>query len=186
MKILCLNGSPRKKGNTAKIAERFCETAEILGSEVKIVALRKLKYQGCTACGACKKKSEKCVLKDDLSVILKKMDKYDVVVFGSPVYYGDLCSQMKAFIDRTYSYLTSDYKSRLTPGKTLVMILPQGDTDEKHFADIFPRYFEFFKWYGFKDGYSIRACGADEKDGKTMEKALKEAEELAAKISMAK
>ena len=182
MKILCINGSPKKKGNTAKIIDRFCKTAEKLGAKVKTASLGKLKYDGCIACGACKRKSDECVLKDDISSLLRKLKKCDVVVLGSPIYFGDLTSQMKAFVDRTYSYLTSDYKSRLEAGKTLVMILPQGDPDNTHFADVFQRYFEFFKWYGFKDAFCIRACGADEKDEKAMETAIKDAKDLAKKI----
>ena len=127
MRILCVNGSPRQKSNTAKIMTAFKEAAEELGAKVKTAALGKLDYCGCIACGACKRKSEECVLDDDISPLLKKFAKADVVVLGSPVYYGDLTSQMKAFMDRTYAFLTPDFKSRLAPGKTLLMILPQGD-----------------------------------------------------------
>jgi len=182
MRVLCINGSPRKKSNTAKIMAAFQEVAEEFGAKVKKATLGKLDYQGCVACGACKRNAEECVLKDDISPVLRKMARADIVVLGSPIYYGDLTSQMKAFVDRTYAFLTPDYKSRLNPGKTLVMILPQGDPEPAHFADVFPRYHEFFKWHGFARGISIRACGADAPDGAALTAAIAEARALAEKL----
>ncbi|MGD9505996.1 MAG: flavodoxin family protein [Syntrophobacteraceae bacterium] len=54
MKIICLLGSPRKNGNSAAIAERFCETAKKSGAEVQTFALNELNFRGCQACMACK------------------------------------------------------------------------------------------------------------------------------------
>ena len=163
-KIICLLGGPRPKGNSAAIAKRFSETAEKLGAEITTFALNKLKYSGCQACMTCKTKLEKCVLKDDLAEVLESVREADVLVMVSPTYYGEVTSQLKSFIDRTFSYLVSDYTtnpnpSRLSPGKELVFIQTQGDPDESKYADIFPRYEYFFKWYGFGETHLIRACG---------------------------
>lgn len=188
MKVVCLFGSPRVKGNTATIANRFIETAEGLGADVKTYTLNKLTYRGCQACMTCKTKLDKCVLKDDLSEVLDAVRQADVLVLASPTYYGEVTSQTKGFIDRTYSYLVPDYTtnpnpSRLEPGKTMVMILAQANPDEKNFADIFPRYDFFFKWYGFTQNRLIRACGlADASDIKNREDILKTAEEVAKEV----
>ncbi len=182
MKITCVLGSPRQNGNSAKIAESFCKTAALKKAEVRSYALNKLTFRGCQACMACKGKSEFCVIRDAAFEILDEVKRSDVVVLASPVYYGDVTSQLKAFIDRTFCYLTPDYKSRLTPGKTAVMILPQGDPDEKNFADVFPRYKQFFNWFGFKECHLIRACNADEAKSGTVEAAVRKAEELADRI----
>ncbi len=189
MKTVCLLGSPRPKGNSAIIAKRFCETAEGLGAEVQIFSLNKLKYRGCQACMTCKTKLEKCVLKDDLSEILEAVRDAEVLVLATPTYYGDVSSQLKAFIDRTYSYLASDYQtnptpSRLSPGKKLVFIQTQGDPDENNFSDVFPRYEAFFKWYGFGETCLIRACGLnDPEEVESHEDVLKTAEETAKKLT---
>ena len=145
MKIVCLLGSPRPKGNSGAIAARFSETAEDLGAEVTTFALNKLKYRGCQACMTCKTKLEKCVLKDDLAEVLDAIRDAEVLVLATPIYYADISSQLKAFIDRTYSYLVPDYATnpspcRLSPGKKLVFIEAQGHPDESLFADVFPRY----------------------------------------------
>ncbi|MGA2935586.1 MAG: flavodoxin family protein [Syntrophobacteraceae bacterium] len=164
MKIVCLLGSPRENGNSATIANRFCDTAERLGAEVQTFVLNKLEYRGCQGCMACKTKLDRCALEDDLTEVLDAVCETDVLVLASPVYYGDVSSQLKAFIDRTYSYLASDYLTnpkpcRLAEGKKLVFILTQGNPDQERFAGIFERYDYFFRWYGFTDSHLIRACG---------------------------
>jgi multimeric flavodoxin WrbA len=164
MKIVCLLGSPRPKGNSAFLADRFCRTAEALGAEIQTFALNKLKYRGCQACMTCKTKLDRCVLKDDLAEVLDAIRGAQVLVMASPIYFGEVSSQLKAFIDRTFSYLVPDYTtnphpSRLAPGKKLVMILAQGDPGEQQYTDVFPRYDSFFKWYGFDESHLIRACG---------------------------
>ncbi len=64
MKIICLLGSPRPKGNSAAMASKFCETAKGLGAEVTTFALNKLKYRGCQACMTCKTKLENSLKKN--------------------------------------------------------------------------------------------------------------------------
>lgn len=163
MNIVCLSGSPRAKSNSSTIANRFLETAEKFGAKVKTYTLNDLKYRGCQGCMACKTKHEKCVLKDDLTEALDAVYDADVLVLASPTYYGDISSQMKGFIDRTYSYLKPDFMTnpspaRLPQGKKVVFINTQAQPEEA-FTDIFPRYDFFFKWSGFTESYLIRACG---------------------------
>jgi len=164
MKVVCLASSPRPKGNSATLAKRFCDTAAKKGAVVETFALNKLSYRGCQACMTCKTKLERCVLKDDLTEVLDAIRDADILVMATPVYYGEVSSQLKAFIDRTFSYLKPDYitnaqPSRLPGPKKLVFIQTQAQPGEKAFADIFPRYDFFFKWYGFKESHLIRACG---------------------------
>jgi multimeric flavodoxin WrbA len=189
MRIVSVLGSPRPKGNSVLLADRFCRTAEALEAESQSFALNKLKYRGCQACMTCKTKLDRCVLKDDLTQVLDAIRDADVLVMASPIYYGEVSSQMKAFIDRTFSYLVPDFDtnpnpSRLAPGKKLVMILAQGDPGEELYADVFPRYAAFFKWYGFDESYVIRACGVlapGEVEGR--QEVLNQVEVLARKIT---
>jgi multimeric flavodoxin WrbA len=188
MKIVCLLGSPRPKGNSVAITNRFCDTAQRLGADVQSFSLNKLKYRGCQACMTCKTKLDRCVLKDDLADVFDAVREADVLVMATATYYGEVTSQLKGFIDRSFSFLTPDYMtnpnpSRLQPGKKLVFVQTQAEPDEKQFADVFPRYEAFFKWYGFKDSYLIRACGVlDAGDVETREDVMKKAEETAEKI----
>jgi multimeric flavodoxin WrbA len=166
MKIACLLGSPRRHGNSSTVAEHFCNTAVGFGAEVRTFALNELKYRGCQACMACKTKLDRCILDDDLSEVLGAVSESDIVVLASPVYFGEVSSQMKAFIDRTFSFLVPDYitnpkKSRVEPGKTLIFVLAQGNPDEKAFSNIFPKYDFFFKLSGFESRL-VHACGVRE------------------------
>ncbi len=188
MNIVCLLGSPRKKSNSSTLAKRFVATAKKLGAKVKTYTLNDLKYRGCQACMACKKKLEKCALKDELAEVLEAVQESDVLVMASPVYFGDVSSQLKACIDRMYSFLKPDYVTnpspvRLAPGKKLVMVLTQGNPDEQAFSDIFSRYDYFMKWYGFKESHLIRACGVREAgDIETRQDILTLAEEIARQV----
>jgi multimeric flavodoxin WrbA len=164
MKIVCLLGSPRENGNSSTIAKRFCDSAGRLGAEVKTFSLNKLEFRGCQGCMLCKTKLDKCALEDDLTEVLEAVRSADVLVLASPVYYWDVSAQLKAFLDRTFSYLMPDYisnpnKSRLQPGKKLVFILAQANPDETKFTDIFPKFDFFFRMYGFSESHFIRACG---------------------------
>jgi len=189
MKIVCLLGSPRPKGNSTLIADRFCKTAEALGAELQTFALNRLKYRGCQACMTCKTKLDRCVLKDDLTEVLDAVRDAGVLVMASPIYYGEVSSQLKGFIDRTFSYLVPDFStnpqpSRLSPGKKLVMILAQGDAGEAQYADVFPRYEAFFRWYGFNDNHLLRACGVFAPgEVEARKEIMAQAEEAAKKIA---
>ncbi len=164
MKIVCLLGSPRENGNSSTIARQFCKIAEELGSRTRTFILNDLQFRGCQGCMACKTKLDRCALSDDLTEVLDDIREADALVLASPVYYWDVSSQMKAFLDRTFSFLVPDFitnpqKSRLPSGKKLLLILAQNNPDRNSFSDIFPKFDYFFKAYGFTETYLIRAFG---------------------------
>jgi len=163
MKIVSLLGSPRSMSNSSAIAHHFLKTAAELGAETRSFELNRLSYRGCQGCYACKTTIERCVLQDDLAQVLAAVAEADLLLLATPVYYGEVTSQLKGFMDRTFSFLVPDYRSnpqpsRLTP-KKLVFVQTQGNPDEELFADIFPRYEKFLRWEGFGDAKLIRACG---------------------------
>jgi multimeric flavodoxin WrbA len=180
MKVVAVLGSPRRGGNSDTVVKWLSETAEQLGAEVRTFALNELAYRGCQACMGCKTTSEKCVLEDDLTRILDAVSEADILLMATPIYYYDVSSQLKTFIDRTFSYLVPDFlmnpdRSRLSPGKTFVLVLTQG-YDENCQTDVFPRYARAFNELGFGSGHLIRACGLV---GAGRTAALEEAAELA-------
>jgi len=164
MKIICLNGSPRKNSNSAALAKRFTDTAERLGAKVETIVLNDLRYRGCQGCLSCKTTSDKCVLDDDLAKVLESLKEADAVVMAMPVYCSDVPGQFKCFLDRTFSYMSPGYRegapSRVPAGKKLVFIITQGAPMEDLFADIPKRYTEFLKRsMGFGETYIIRGVG---------------------------
>jgi multimeric flavodoxin WrbA len=188
MEIVCLLGSPRQKGNSATVAGRFCDKARERGANVTTFVLNRLKYRGCQGCMMCKTKLDRCVLEDDLAEVLDAVRGADVLVMATPIYFGEVSSQLKGFIDRTFSYFVPDYAtnpkpSRLPPGKKLVFVQTQGQPDERLYADVYPRYEYFFRWSGFKDNHLIRACGLyGQKDVVGREDVMKLAVETAERI----
>ena len=162
MKVVCLYGSARRKGNSALLAQRFLASASSRGAEISEYHLNELTLHGCQGCNRCKVDLDTCVLNDDLSPVLDAVFNADLVVFATPVYYGDVTAQLKMFIDRSYCYLRPGYinldqPSRLASPKPLVFIVAQGHRDPKAFSDILPRYTELFRWTGFASVYPLRA-----------------------------
>ncbi|MFA7158400.1 MAG: flavodoxin family protein [Kiritimatiellia bacterium] len=128
-KILIINGSPKKNGNTTTLAEWFAEGARANGARIEIIraAELKLKSAGCTSCRACQKMKEYgCVINDDLKPVLAKMAKSDVIVIATPLYFFGVSAQLKVIFDRMFSLYKWDNKAgtmkTVLKGKTLVLI----------------------------------------------------------------
>ena len=188
MKFVCLYGSPRRYGNSATIARAFLETAKHQGAVVESFYLYSLKYAGCNACMACKTLNGACVKKDDLSRVLEAVREGDVLVLAAPIYYGDVSAAMRAFVERSHSYLGPNYgplpgDSRLEPGKKLVLVIAQGHAACKH-GEVYLKYKKYFGWYGFNQSFLLQACEViepgeiKEKQPEILEQARLLAEEL--------
>jgi len=128
-KILIINGSPVKNGNTAILVNWFAGGARLKGAEVEIVnaALLKYKSNGCISCRKCQKiKEYLCVIKDEAQPVLAKMVQVDVIVMATPLYFYGPSAQLKLVMDRMFSLYKWDNKAGTmkTPlkGKTFVLI----------------------------------------------------------------
>ena len=160
MKITAIFGSPLKNGNTETMAEAFLAECAAGGADITRWRLNELDYKGCSGCLGCKTGSEECVLRDGLTPLLRDVHGADVLLLATPVYFFDVTSQLKGFIDRGYSFFTPDwYKkkkmSRLRPGKELVFVVAQGG-EERVFHDLLQRYSAIFAAFGFKPLHLIR------------------------------
>jgi multimeric flavodoxin WrbA len=139
--------------------------AEGVGAEIAIYRLYELNFRGCTACLACKRTSEECVLKDDLAPVLRAVRQADGLILASPIYFGQITGELKSFIDRMYSmlapgYLSSSDRSRLSPGRKCGFITTQGNPSPEVFANVFPTYEGFLgpEWMGYETR-AIRGLG---------------------------
>ncbi len=122
MKAIAINGSPRKGWNTDLILQEALKGAADAGAEVEMIHLYDLNFTGCRSCFACKRKGAepaKCFWKDDLSPVLDKILSADAVFFGTPIYFGEITSQMHALIERLSFILMTydDYSRKLFHGK---------------------------------------------------------------------
>ena len=104
MKALIINGSPRKKFNTAQMLESAMKGAADAGAETEWIDLYDYEFTGCRSCFACKVKNSKtnglCAVRDSIRPVLEKAKDADVIVFGCPVYYGYPTGQLRNFIER--------------------------------------------------------------------------------------
>ena len=101
--ILVLAGSPRKHGNTDRLADEFIRGAQEAGHHVEKIYLKDQKINGCLGCGACQRNGGTCVQKDDMENICEKWLAADAVVLASPVYFYTWSAQIKAVLDRTFA-----------------------------------------------------------------------------------
>lgn len=108
MRVVAINGSPRKKWNTATILGKYLEGAQSVDASVEthLINLYDLRYTGCISCFQCKllggPSYGKCALKDDLSAPLEDALHADVLILGSPIYFSDISGMMRCFIERLY------------------------------------------------------------------------------------
>ncbi len=100
MKVLAINGSARKDGNTAILINTVFEELHQAGIETEMVQLSGKIIEPCRACWACGGR-KKCVHKKDLfQEIFEKMTQADGIILGSPVYTANISANMQAFLER--------------------------------------------------------------------------------------
>lgn len=128
-KIVIIDGGPRRIFNTASMLQKFAEGASSVSNEieVKTVRLYGLDYKGCMSCMACKikgKASNVCKFKDALTPVLEEIAEADGLVLGSPIYFGDVTGQMRAFLERlAFPWLSYNDYSMTAPKRMPVVLV---------------------------------------------------------------
>lgn len=100
-KILLINGSPHEHGCTYTALQEVADTLAAGGVDSEFVYLGTKPVAGCIACGSCAG-TGRCVFGDQVNEVLEKLDEYDGIVTGSPVYYAGPSGQICAFLDRLF------------------------------------------------------------------------------------
>jgi len=119
LKVIAINGSPRKKWNTATLLEKAIEGAVSQGAETRLIHLYDLNFRGCISCFACKKRGGEnygtCAVQDDLTSIYAEIKEASALILGSPIYFGDVTGIMRSFLER----LLFPYLAYESPPRTL-------------------------------------------------------------------
>jgi multimeric flavodoxin WrbA len=104
MKVIAINGSPNKKGNTFHALSMVGSELKAGGIEFEILHIGNKSIRGCNACGKCSvTRDEKCIIKtDDLNEWIQEVKEADGILLGSPVYYSGIPGTMKSFLDRLF------------------------------------------------------------------------------------
>lgn len=108
-KIVILNGSPRRNGNTSALVKAFTQGAESAGNTVTEFFLDSMEIHGCRGCfGGHSSQECPCVQKDDMSQIYPAVKESDVVVLATPLYYWNMSGQIRTAIDRLFALEEGD------------------------------------------------------------------------------
>ena len=106
MKVIGLNGSPRKNWNSAQMLEHALKGAAAAGAETELIHLIDLNATGCRSCFACKriggKSFGRCAVRDDLTDILNRILETDAVIISAPVYFGDVPGMVRNLFERLW------------------------------------------------------------------------------------
>ncbi|MDR0646634.1 MAG: flavodoxin family protein [Elusimicrobiota bacterium] len=101
MKIIALNGSPRKNGNTKILIDTVLKPLTDAGAQTKIIQLGASGIKPCIACGGCiKQKNRKCVVEDVLNTFIEDIWAADALIIGSPTYFANATAEVRSFVDR--------------------------------------------------------------------------------------
>lgn len=102
MRVVALNGSPRKKGNTYTLLQAVTSVLDDEGIATETIQLGGRQVRGCSACGKCfENRDRRCIVDDDLNGMLERVFNADGIIIGSPTYFSNVSAEVKAFIDRT-------------------------------------------------------------------------------------
>jgi multimeric flavodoxin WrbA len=155
MRILAVNGAPRKKGHTEELLSLFCAGAESVGGEVSVVNLVDYDIQPCHGCYHCwtdGNASHTCVIEDQMSEIIEQFYQSEALILATPVYFHTLSALLKRFIERLLPLLKPELvEGRLgvdrirlrDPGrgpKRSVLIAAAGQRDIRGMAPIVPTF----------------------------------------------
>ena len=127
-KILVLLGSPRKKGNSATLADQIIAGVESVGATAEKIFLHGKAISPCQACYACQRPdSEGCAIDDEMQPIYGKLIEAHGWVIASPVYWFSMSAQTKLFLDRCFALPA--YKKDAFTGKRIAVAMSFGDED---------------------------------------------------------
>lgn len=146
-KIVILNGSPRKAGNTAALTAEFTKGAKESGNTVTEFFLDGMDIHGCKGCFGGKSSREcPCVQRDDMDKIYPEVKECDVIVLATPLYYWNMSGQIRTAIDRLFALEEGDGNLLRGHGRASVLLMA---AEGNGFDDVLLYYdhlMEHLKW----------------------------------------
>ena len=135
MKILLINGSPKKEGNTFIALSEVQKTLEAEGVETEMIHVGHKDIHGCIACLKCRE-TGKCVFNDIVNEVAEKFKEADGIVVGSPVYYASPNGTLLSFLDRLF--YSAPYDKSMKVGAAVAVARRSGTTAT---FDVLNKYF---------------------------------------------
>lgn len=125
MKVLLINGSPHAKGSTFTALNEVASTLQEEGIDTDIIQVGHLDIRGCISCNQCSKLNH-CVFDDKVNEIASKLDEYQGIVIGTPVYYASANGTLISFLDRLFYSYSGDLRMKV--GASVVSCRRGGNT----------------------------------------------------------
>ncbi|MBR3799898.1 MAG: flavodoxin family protein [Bacteroidales bacterium] len=181
-KILIVNGSKRMKGNSYALENRIAE--QLKGkADVTLFEIGKKDVSACLACDACKRQhTPNCIQNDDFTSLIPEIDSCDAMLILAPVHWDQFPAQLKAFLDRTYSFMDftqPDFSMAGRKDKKLAGYFFAGFGPVNVYTQMVETNLKSFATAGFRD-YKAHVAGDANVPGSIMEKPadLKAADEI--------
>jgi multimeric flavodoxin WrbA len=159
--ILILTGSPRKGGNSDKLADAFIAGAQQAGHTTVRYTTADKNIKGCIDCKTCFTKGVACSVPDDFNGLAPLVEQADMIVFATPLYWFSFPTQLKAAIDKFYSFFIGKRELKI---KECALLVCAGDSDESCFEGIVASYKLIARFLNWKDSGTILVPGLHGKD----------------------
>lgn len=157
--IILITGSPRKDGNSDRMAAVFIKGATAAGHTVNRFDAASHKVAGCRACDTCWSKGTPCSFADDFNeVCAPLLEQADAIVFCMPLYFYGFPAQIKAPLDKMYAYAVPQCERKLKLKESAFMICG-GDETEESFGGAVETYRQVAKYCGWQDRGILIATG---------------------------
>ncbi|MCK5758406.1 MAG: flavodoxin family protein [Clostridiales bacterium] len=179
MKALLINGSPRNFGSTSILLEKVRQGLIRSDYETTVYCLGDMNINYCKGCKHCYDTGE-CIINDDMQIIMETLASADIVVLGTPSYWGAVTGQMKVFFDRSTPYCDTNpslqYISKMKQGISIVV---RTGMDENENISILEKIEHYFGHMGIRPIGRLSATGIDSpSDFESRQDYLKQAFEL--------
>jgi multimeric flavodoxin WrbA len=159
--ILVLTGSPRNGGNSDKLADAFIVGAQQAGHQVVKFSTADKHIKGCVDCQTCFSRESACSIPDDFAILAPLLEQADMIVFATPLYWFTFPMQMKAAIDKFYSFIIGKRPLKV---KTCALLVCAGGAEIDVFEGIVKSYKLIAEFLGRKDRGMILVPGLHGKD----------------------
>ncbi len=176
--ILLLTGSPRKNGNSDLLAQNFIKGAEAAGHKVTLFDAAHKNVMGCKACNKCFSQGKACVFDDDFNEFAKLFAETDMLVFVTPLYWYSFTAQIKAVIDKSFSFIVGEQHIK---AKESMLISCGGTEDKKDFEGLAKVYEKIISFHGLTDKGRLFVTGTAKPGDVKEREELVQAEELGKK-----
>lgn len=154
MRIVVITGSPHRNGTTAALAEAFIEGAKEAKHDIFRFDAAKEKVSPCLACDHCRTKG-RCIHDDGMRELLPALERAELVVFVTPLYYFGMSAQLKSVIDRFYARNTALHG----PGKQACLLAASYDDNDWTMNDLVGHYQTILRYMNWHDAGMLLATG---------------------------